>query len=122
MLTIKNQQLEQINDIKFQEFVASCQKLIEDEHPEVFKTLPVNDWQPFILRKIKAARHFGIHEPKNTYMFMLTLAESPQYFKPVMPLWATDILNWPGRTEDDKIVQLCKEVYKLNELPINKKQ
>ncbi len=60
MLTIKKQQLDQINDIKFQQFVTSCQKLIEDEHPEVFKTQAANEWKPFILRKIKAARHFGI--------------------------------------------------------------
>lgn len=116
MLIIKKQQIEQINDIKLHDFVVSCQKLIEDEHPEVFITREVNDWEPFILAKIKAAMNFGIYDPKNTFIYILTLAESPQHFNPRMPQWAIDMLTWPGRDEDDKIVQLCKEVYKLNQL------
>ncbi len=114
-MIIKNQQLEQINDIKFQEYVLACQKLIEEEHPEVYKTRLPAEWKPFIINKVKAARHFEIYEPQNTYIYVLTLAEFSRYFQPVMPQWAIDILTWPERDEEDKITLLCKEVFKLSQ-------
>lgn len=115
MLIIKKQQLQQIDDIKFREFVLTCKKLIEEEHHTVFESKPLEDWDAFILSKIKLANNYGIYSSKNTYMFVLTVASYPQYFQPRMPQWAIDMLNWPQREEDDKIVQLCKEVYKLNQ-------
>ncbi len=114
-MIIKKLQLEQIDNIKLHEFVKSCQKLIEQEHPEIYITRPVNEWESFIINKIKAASHFGIFDSKNIFIFILTLAEFPQYFTPRMPEWAIEMLTWPERDEDDKIVLLCKEVYKLNQ-------
>lgn len=116
MLIIKKQQLEQINDIKFRDFVLSCKKLIKDEHPEVFATRPSDDWEAFILSKIKMANNYGIYDSKNVYMYVLTIAKYPQYFHPRMPQWAIEMLTWPERNEDDKIVQICKEVYNRNQL------
>jgi hypothetical protein len=115
-MIIKKQQFVQINDVKFQEYVVACQKLIEDEHPEVYKTRAVGEWKPFILSKIKAAMNYGIVDPENMFIFVLTLAEFPQYFHPRMPQWAIDNLTWPERNEEDKIILLCKEVNDLNQL------
>ncbi|MES2590338.1 MAG: hypothetical protein V4608_00545 [Bacteroidota bacterium] len=115
MLIIKKQQIEQIKDHKLYDFASTCQQLIKDEHPEIFKTRLEKDWNTFILAKIKAANTFGIYEAKSVYMYILTLAKNPQYFHPRMPQWAVDILTWPGRSEENKILELCKEVYNLNQ-------
>ncbi len=115
-MIIKKQQFDQINDVKFQEYVVACQKLIEEEHPEVYKTRADIEWKPFILNKLKVAMNYGIVDHKNMFIFVLTLAENPQYFHPRMPQWAIDNLTWPDRDEDDKIILLCKEVDNLNQV------
>jgi hypothetical protein len=118
-MLLRTVQIEIIGHIKANDFQLSCQKLIRDEHPQVYCLKDEKEWTLFINLKIKEANYFGIKEYNNMYMYVLITAKYPQYFRSELPVWATQILTKPITKEDNKIILLCKEIFKLNKTPLN---
>lgn len=116
MLTINNKQFEKIESQKSEQFVLICKTLLKSEHAEIFSTKADNDWLFFIRVRLKQARAFNILLSKNQYVFILSCASFPSMFPDKLPGWAYDILTWPNRSEDDKIVLFCKEIYIRNQI------
>jgi hypothetical protein len=115
MLTIQEKQFIKLQELKFQDFANTCCDLIRNEHTNLWFTKPESFWKPFVLDMLKLARSFEIFESNNLFIFVLLSATYRYLFGESMPDWVREILQWPGRTENDKIFLLCKEIFIKNQ-------
>lgn len=115
MLTIKESQLNKLTILKLNDFVLTCCDLLAKEHNELWSTRSKPEWKQYIRLKLEQAQRFGLFEAKNLFVFVLTVASHQRILTEQLPIWATEIMTWPGRSEEDKIFLLCKEVFIQNQ-------
>ena len=114
-MKITNSQFTKIEKLKSEEFVLTCKNLLKADHPGLYTSKSEGLWSTFIQEKLDQAQSYGILFSGNQFVFVLTTATFPLIMTQEFPDWANDILTWPDRSEDDKIILLCKEIYKRNQ-------
>jgi hypothetical protein len=112
MFTILQKQLDTIEQIKLNELINDCKGILARDHPEIYDTKRPKDWDFFIKKRFSEAEGFGINDAGNQFIYMLITAQYRTVFTPDIPEWVIEILTWPDMEEDDKIIQLGKEVVK----------
>jgi len=109
MLLIKKNQIVQLESVKKNNLPEVFFNLIKSEHPDLFSFYSENEWEKKIEKRLEEGRGFGIISSSFLFVYLLTVVS---FRFEELPDWAIELLNWPGKSEEDKIVLLCKELYK----------
>jgi hypothetical protein len=112
MLTIYDNQLNSLRKSLDKNKVELFQETIRNEHGDIYLTKGEEEWTRFINEKIEQSEAFEIFSSKNQFAFIILFAKYSVFLTDTLPDWAFEILAWPSRNEDDKLVLLYKEVYK----------
>jgi hypothetical protein len=114
MLTISKSQIKQIELRISDQLVFDYLRLLKEEHLDLYSTMSEEKWLEIVQHRIEQAKDYEIFSSQNQFAFILTCSSYPSLLPMELPGWAKDILNWPGRNEDDKIILICKEIFKHN--------
>jgi hypothetical protein len=117
MFTITNKQLESMELVVEDQNIRNLMGLLKRDYPEHYIKKNNDEWPPYIKQKISVAKSWEIATFENQFLVVLATLEYPQHFSGEIPAWVTEIMEWPDREENDKLILLYKELIKRSEPP-----
>lgn len=117
MLTITNKQIESMEVVVEDKNIKTLIGLLQKDYPEHYIKKNENEWPTYIKQKILLAKSWEIAATENQFLVILATLEYPQHFAGDIPEWMAELMEWPEREENDKLVLLYKELIKRSETP-----
>jgi hypothetical protein len=114
MLHITKSQFNRLDFQKSEQVLHEIKGILNKDYPDLYLTRSDEGWDVFIRDKMTELKRYDILEAKNQFIFILSSAMYPYILKEPLPDWALEVLEWPGRLEEDKIILLAKEIYLRN--------
>lgn len=97
--------------------IGNLIQVLKKDYAYLYNTKPENEWPDFIKQKISLAKSWEIYAIENQFLVLLATLEYPRNFSGDIPDWMKEIMEWPERQENDKLVLLFKELIKKSENP-----
>jgi hypothetical protein len=115
MLTITHKQLQAMESEVELQNIDNLIYVLKNDYTYLYDLKKENEWKGFIKEKIALANTWEIRSIENQFLVVLATLEYPNHFSGDIPGWINDIMEWPERPENDKLVLLFKELIKKSE-------